>query len=137
MQSNRFDTSALTRALIGFDRLFDAVPTPGGNYPPYNIIKTGENDYSVEVAVTGFSKDEITVTTDRDRLVIAAKSTRKEDPDAVYCYRGLAARDFERHFTLMDHARVTGASIANGLLRVSITRVVPEELKPQTIEITE
>ncbi len=137
-QLARFDTSALNRALIGFDRLFDdmekryanSVP----NYPPYNVLKHDEDHFEIEVAVAGFDKEDISIEVDQNQLTI--KGNRQKDDDASkYLHRGLAARDFERTFTLADYMVVGDAELTNGILRVKITRVVPEALKPRLIAI--
>jgi molecular chaperone IbpA len=140
-QLARFDTTALNRALIGFDRLFNDAERGYANsiqtnYPPYNILKTSDDDYTIEVAVTGFKKDEITVEVAQGQLII--KGTRippSTELDVEYLHRGLAARDFERRFTMADHMEVGDAEVAEGLLRVYIKRIVPEALKPRLITI--
>jgi molecular chaperone IbpA len=141
-QFTRLDTTALNRAMIGFDRMFDDVSkkfanSAQTNYPPYNIIKTGENDYAIEIAVTGFSKDEILVKVEQEQLVISAVSTKEQPTESEYLYRGLAARDFTRGFSLADHVEVVDAIIADGLLTVTLKRVLPEALKPRTITIND
>lgn len=134
----RFDPTALNRALIGFDRLFDDVErrfaNSGNNYPPYNIIKHDENSFEIELAVAGFDREDITVEVDQNQLRISGKRL-KDDDTLVYLHRGLAARDFERIFTLADHMEVGYGEMSNGVLRVKLTRVVPEALKPRLIEI--
>jgi molecular chaperone IbpA len=140
-QLARFDTTALNRALIGFDRLFNDAERGFANsvqnsYPPYNILKTSEDDYIIEVAVTGFKKDEITVELNQGQLIITGiRNNQEGEQDTEYLHRGLAARDFERRFTLADHMEVGDAEVADGLLRVYIKRIVPEALKPRTIAI--
>jgi molecular chaperone IbpA len=139
-QLTRFDTSALNRALIGFDRLFDDVEkrltnTVQPSYPPYNILKTSDNDYVIELAVTGFSRDEIQVDIDRDEITVKATGKEKGDTAMEYLHRGLAIRDFERKFTLAEFMEITSAKVTDGLLRIFITRVVPEALKPRSIQI--
>ena len=139
-QLTRFDITALNRALIGFDQIFNDVErryanSAQPNYPPYNILKTSEHEYTIEVAVTGFAKDEVEVHVDEGQLVIKAESNRDEYAATEYLHRGLAARNFERRFTLADHMEVGEATVADGLLKVYITRVVPEALKPRQIAI--
>jgi molecular chaperone IbpA len=137
----RFDTSnlaQLNRALIGFDRLFNDVErrfaNSTTNYPPYNVIKHDDNNFEIEVAVAGFDKEDITVEVDQNQLCITGRRL-KDDDAAKYIHRGLAARDFERFFTLADHMEVGEAEMTNGILRVKITRVIPEALKPRLITI--
>jgi molecular chaperone IbpA len=135
----RFDTTALNRALIGFDQLFDNVERRfanqvQNNYPPYNVIKHDDNTFEIEVAVAGFDKSDITVEVDQDQLIIKGKKTQAET-EVQYMHRGLAARDFERMFTLAEHIIVGDAELTNGILSVKLTREVPEALKPRLISI--
>ena len=135
----RFDTQALNRALIGFDQLFNDVERRFANqvqtnYPPYNVIKHDDNNFEIEVAVAGFDREDITIEVDQDQLVI--KGNRQKDDDASkYLHRGLAARDFERSWTLAEYMEVGDAELTNGILRVKLTRIVPEALKPRLIAI--
>jgi len=101
----RFDTNALNRALLGFDNLFDNFEQRfanqiNNNYPPYNILKHGEDTYQLEIAVTGFDKSEITVEIDQDQLVVKGERKAVEDAETEYLHRGLAARSFTRSWTL-------------------------------------
>lgn len=135
----RFDPTALNRALIGFDRLFDDVErrfanSANTNYPPYNILQHDEDSYEIEVAVAGFNREDISVEVDQNHLRIVGRRV-KDDDTAKYLHRGLATRDFERVFTLADHMEVGEAEMTNGILRVKITRVIPEALKPRLIAI--
>jgi molecular chaperone IbpA len=135
----RFDTTALNRALIGFDQLFDNVERRfanqvQNNYPPYNVIKHDDNHFEIEVAVAGFDKEDITVEVDQDQLIIKGKKTPVET-EVQYMHRGLAARDFERTWTLADHMQVGEAELTNGILSVKLTRIIPEALKPRLIAI--
>lgn len=139
-QLARFDTSALNRALIGFDRIFDdmerrfANSTQNNNYPPYNVVKHDDDHFEIEVAVAGFDKEDVSIQVDQNLLTI--KGQRQKDEDTTkYVYRGLAARDFERTFTLADYMEVGDAELTNGILRVKLTRIVPEALKPRLIAI--
>ena len=140
----RFDTNTLAhlnRALVGFDRMFDNFDvrfgTTSNNYPPHNVVKTGEDTYRIEVAVAGFNMEEIDVEVDNNELVIKGQSKREDDSEVEYLHRGLARRDFERKFTLVDHVEVTGASIKDGILNVSLKREIPEALKPRKIAISQ
>lgn len=140
-QLARFDTSALNqlnRALIGFDRIFNDFENrfqhSTTNYPPYNVIKHDENSFEIEVAVAGFDREDITIEVDQNQLVIKGRRTKEDDADK-YVYRGLAARDFDRNFTLAEHIIVGDAELTNGILRVKLTREVPEALKPRLISI--
>lgn len=138
----RFDTTALNqlnKALIGFDRLFtERAYTTNPTYPPYNVIKKTENDYEIEVAVAGFTLDEIDVEVNQNQLVIRGKnltSTSVARDEVEYLHRGLAYRDFEKVLTLAEHMQVGEASIKDGVLRVEITRIIPEALKPRKINV--
>jgi len=135
----RFDTTALNqlnRALIGFDRLFtERAYNTNPSYPPYNIIKKSEDNYEIEVAVAGFTLDEIDVEVNQNQLIIKGQRQREDDSDIEYLHRGLAYRDFEKVLTLAEHMHVGEASIKDGVLRVAITRIVPEALKPRKINV--
>ena len=138
MQLRTIDPAALanlSRALVGFDRYFTAPHHQNGNYPPHNIVKYADNSYGIEVAVAGFTKDEITVEVDQDQLTIRGVKDRPTDPDVEYLHRGLAARDFEQTFTLAEYMEVRGAKVDNGMLQIDIQRIIPEALKPRQIEI--
>jgi molecular chaperone IbpA len=125
----------LNRALVGFDRIFnDRFFTNTSNYPPHNIVKYDEHHYGIEIAVAGFNKDEITVEVDQDQLTVKGiKDSASETKE--YLHRGLAARDFEQSYTLAEFMEVRDAEVKDGLLKITIERVVPEALKPRKIEI--
>jgi molecular chaperone IbpA len=127
--------AAMSKALVGFDRYFN-VPIPqNGNYPPHNIVKYSDSDYAIEVAVAGFTKEEVTVEVDQDQLTIRGVMNRPTKGEVEYLHRGLAARDFEQTFTLAEYMIVNGAKVENGMLHIDIQRLVPEALKPRSIEI--
>jgi molecular chaperone IbpA len=137
----RFDTNALNKALLGFDSLFDNFEQRFANqinnsYPPYNILKHSEDSYEIEVAVTGFTPEEITVEIDQNQLVIKGERKRNDDANTQYLHRGLASRDFTRSWTLAEHMEVGEGKIKNGVLTIGLTRVVPEALKPRVLKIT-
>jgi len=135
-----YDLNPLLRSSIGFDRfgrLFeqlsradDTAPT----YPPYNIEKSGEDDYRISMAVAGFTIADIDVTVKENTLIVKADSVAEQE-GATYLHRGIAGRGFERRFELADTIRVTGADIENGLLHIDLVREVPEHKKPRKIEI--
>jgi len=136
------DLTPLYRSTIGFDRLASVLDqvmahdmaAPG--YPPYNIEKTGEDDYRITLAVAGFGEDDLSIEVkDRQLTVTAAKRERETDPQPTYLYRGIAERGFERRFQLADHVHVSGAALENGLLHIDLKREVPEAMKPRTIRI--
>ncbi len=136
----RFDTSALNKALLGFDEIFNNFENRfanqiNNNYPPYNIVKHDENSYELEIAVTGFAKDEVTVEIDQNQLVVKGVRDKSGDTTAEFLHRGLAFRDFTRSWTLAEHMEVGEGSIKNGVLTITLKRVVPEALKPRILKI--
>lgn len=136
----RFDTNALNRALVGFDTLFDNFEQRfanqiNNNYPPYNIIKYDDDRYEIQVAVSGFDKDEITVEIDQNQLTIKGKHLDQTEEDVQYLHRGLASRDFTRTFTLAEHMEVGEGRIKNGILKLELKRVIPEALKPRVLKL--
>ena len=133
------DFSPLFRHSVGFDRmqrLMDAAAHSdnGNGYPPYNIEQLGENGYEVTLAVAGFSEDDIDITLTDRSLVVSGKMD-EGNQERTYLHRGIAGRAFERRFELADHIQVKGAKLENGLLHISLERVVPESEKPRKIEI--
>lgn len=141
-QVMRIDTSAinnLNRALIGFDRIFTDFENrwshSTSNYPPYNICKKADDEFIIEIAVAGFYRDEINIQVDQDQLSIIGKKRSSDKEDIQYLHRGLAARDFERVFTLEAHMIVGDAELENGILTIRINRQIPESLKPRIINI--
>ena len=135
-----FDYSPFYRATVGFDRVFDLLDSVAGQastngYPPYNIEKTGENDYRIVMAVAGFAESELNVTQKENELLVTGQTAPNGENEKQYLYRGIAGRNFERRFQLADHVKVTGAKLANGLLTIELQREIPEEKKPRAIEI--
>ena len=130
---------------IGFDNMFDHFESmfdgdvfniPQVNFPPYNIVKTGDYTYDVELALAGFSKDDITV--DYADNILSVKSIKKDedkkDEDGVL-HRGISKRMFSKTFTIADDVEVKGAELKDGLLKISMERIVPEGKKPRSIDI--
>ncbi|HEX7073181.1 MAG TPA: Hsp20 family protein [Hyphomicrobiaceae bacterium] len=132
------DFTPLYRSTVGFDRvsmlLSHAMQREESGYPPYNIEKCGEDKYRIVMAVAGFSKDDISVIAERNRLTV--RGQLKDRTERTYLHRGIAARSFERHFDLADYIEVEGATMGDGLLIIDLKRELPEELKPRKIEIT-
>jgi len=132
-----FDLAPLYRSTVGFDRLFSMLDgfeaAPG--YPPYNIERTGENDYRITVAVAGFGESELSIVSKENTLTIKGEKQAKEEVNGEVLYQGIAARAFERVFQLAEHVEVKGASIENGLLHVDLVREIPEAKKPRQIAI--
>lgn len=133
-----FDFSPLFRSSVGFDRVFDLLDnasrvSPVDNWPPYDITKTADDEYRVTMAVAGFSQDELTVTQERNLLLVSGE--KAANADTQYLHRGIAGRSFQRRFELADHVRVVGANLANGLLTVDLKREIPEAYKARKIDI--
>ncbi len=135
---NTLDFSPLFRSAIGFDRLArlanTAATTAEASYPPYNIERTGDDSYRLTMAVAGFAPSDLDLVAKDNTLVITGR-VAGDAPKADLLYRGIAGRPFERRFVLADHVVVDGADLVNGLLHVSLKRVVPEALKPRRIPI--
>jgi molecular chaperone IbpA len=135
-----FDLTPLLRSTVGFDRmsqLLDAATRLDDSelsYPPYNIEKTGEDQYRITMAVAGFGLDDLSIVSQENSLVISGKAQQTE-AKRDYLYRGIARRAFQRRFELADHVKVAGASLVNGLLHVELVREVPEARKPRSISI--
>jgi molecular chaperone IbpA len=135
----RYDFSPLYRSTVGFDRLFDMLDQatrvePMTDWPPYNIEKTGEDQYRVTMAVAGFTPEEIQVVQQESTLLISGQKQSSDDSvQVLHC--GIATRAFKQSFNLADHVKITGASLENGLLTIELKREVPEALKPRRIEI--
>jgi len=141
-QLARFDTTALNRALIGFDTLFNDLENRFANqiqtnYPPHNIVKFDNDNYEIQIAVSGFDKDEVTIEVADNQLTIKGEHVEVEAETTVYLYRGLASRNFTRVFPLAEHIVVGDAVIKNGILKIALQRVLPEALKPRSITIKE
>jgi molecular chaperone IbpA len=133
---------ALSRALIGFDTMFDQMErryanSVNNNYPPHNILRLGDNEYAIQVAVTGFDKAEISVTVENNVLMVKGESMTTEYPQEAYLHRGLATRDFVKEFPLAEHIEVVGAETKNGMLIIKLVRNVPESAKPKIIDIVD
>ena len=133
-----FDLAPLYRSTVGFDRLFSMLDgfdasTPG--YPPYNIERTGENDYRISIAVAGFAENELTIESKENTLTVKGEKQQKEEAKGEVLYQGIAARAFERAFQLADYVVVKGANLENGLLHVELVREIPEAKKPRQIAI--
>ena len=131
---------------VGFDDVFDHFESmfdsdfrlPTVNYPPYNIVKTDTNKYDIEVALAGFSKKDIDVSVENGVLTIESKTSDKDeskDEDDNTIYKGISKRYFKRSFTIADDVEINGAELKDGLLKVSMEKIVPESKKLKTIEI--
>ena len=122
---------------IGFNReltrLNHAHKTNSQSYPPYDLLKLDEDTYRISLAIAGFTKDDISVTIDNGTLLIKGEITDVIDAEIVH--KGIAGRKFVRSFALGEYMEVTGADLKDGMLNISIDRIVPEEKKPKTIKI--
>lgn len=131
------DFSPLHRSSIGFERIFNlleaAQQQPTDNWPPFDTVKLADDRYRITMAVAGFKRDEIDISVQENLLII--KGERKNDVDGEYLHRGIAYRPFVRRFELAEHVQVTDAHLADGLLNISLTRELPEAMKPRRIEI--
>ena len=137
-----FDLAPLYRSTVGFDRLFSMLDQVAGfdgtapGYPPYNIERTGENDYRISIAVAGFSEPELSIEAKENTLTIRGEKQAKEEKNGQVLYQGIAARAFERVFQLADYVQVKQATLQTGLLHVDLVREIPEGKKPRTISIS-
>lgn len=113
------------------DKVFNSKPTVA--YPPYNLVKIDDEEFEMEFAVAGFSKDEVSISVDKGVLNI--KAEKVDADERTYLHKGIAARKFARAFTLPEHAQVVNAQMLDGILKLSIMLIVPEEAKPKTIDI--
>jgi molecular chaperone IbpA len=126
------------RSSIGFDRVLEMLEDslryqPDNNYPPYNILRTGENSYRITLAAAGFKPDQISVTVQQNTLIVTGKES--QNPDRDYLHRGIAARPFERRFGLADFVEVKDATFEDGLLQIELGLELPEAMKPKRIEV--
>lgn len=140
-----YDFSPLYRNFVGFDRMANMIDNAatqaaksGTTYPPYNVARLSEDSYRIELAVAGFTVNDIEIETHEGVLTVSGGQTPVAENDAVeYLHRGIAERGFERRFQLADHVRVSSANLTNGLLSISLVREVPEALRPRKIAIND
>jgi molecular chaperone IbpA len=132
-----FDFSPFVRNAIGFEPLFDRLNNwPQDNnegYPPYDIVRRSEDEFQINIALAGFSRDEITITAEANLLTVVGKKDEKEEVE--YLYRGISARAFERRFNLAEYVEVESAAFENGLLHINLVRRIPDKMKPRKIAI--
>lgn len=135
-----FDIPSIHRFGVGFDSLFDDLARmstqPATNYPPYNIIKYSEDQFSIELAVAGFKEGDITIEVDKNVLMVKGEQVSEVDTSFEYLHRGISARSFTRTFNLAEHVEVVNAEVKNGILTIKLERQVPEELQPKRIAIS-
>jgi len=132
---------------VGFDSIFDHfgsmfddnfIDDIQPSYPPYNIVKSGKNTYDIEIALAGFNKKDINVSVENGMLTIETKKedkTSDKDEDGEVLHKGISKRMFKRSFTIANDVKVKGAELKDGLLKVSMEKIVPDEMKLKTIDI--
>ena len=136
-----FDFAPFRRSTVGFDRLFDMLENSNlgqsqENYPPFDLVKKGENEFCIQLAVAGFKADEIDITAQQNVLIVTGRKSDESDQDGGnFIYRGIANRSFERRFALADHIQVRDAHLNDGLLSIDLVREIPEAMKPRKISI--
>jgi molecular chaperone IbpA len=133
-----YDYAPLYRSSVGFDRVFNLLENAQrarsiSDWPPYDIVKTGDDSYRISIAVAGFAQDDLDITFQSNLLTVTGK--KQEASADGYLHRGIAGRPFEHRFELADHVRVNGADLSNGLLSIDLVREIPEALKPRKISI--
>jgi molecular chaperone IbpA len=133
----------LNRFGVGFERMFDKIDETmrinqqgNSNYPPYNTIRLDDDHYTIEIAVAGFKQGEVSIQVEENRLTIDGKNQVDSTDTREFIHRGISGRDFSRIFTLADHVEVTGAKQENGILVISLERIIPVEKKPKQIAIS-
>jgi molecular chaperone IbpA len=136
------DIPEFTKFGIGFNTMFDELhrihsQQSGTNYPPYNVVQISEDEYMISLAVAGFGLDNLTVTKDKNFLIIEGKQHELADTvEPNYLHRGISARDFRREFKLADHVEIDHAHLELGILNIHLKRDIPEAQKPKTIAIS-
>ena len=138
-----FDLPAIHKFGIGFDNLFDDLMRVNAqqgntNYPPYNIVQINDDEYMISLAVAGFGFDNLSVTKDKNFLIIEGKEYDSDSEKIVpnYLHKGISNRDFRREFKLADHVEISNAHLELGILNVHLKREVPEDARPKTIAIS-
>ena len=142
MTLGRISFGPLSQSTLGFDKFFDDVEKlldmdvskTNPSFPPHNIIKLDDTHYVVELAVAGFSKDEIEITTQDGTLTIKGEK-QEGQANVQYLHRGIGTRSFTKQLTIADTVEVKGAEFKDGILRVGLENVIPEAKKPRKIEI--
>ena len=135
------DIPQLHKFGIGFDTMFDELhrihsQQVNTNYPPYNVIQINEDEYMISMAVAGFGPDNLSVTKEKNFLIIEGNQHPTDDVEPKYLHHGISARDFRREFKLADHVEIANAHLELGILNIHLKRDVPEEQKPKTIAIS-
>jgi molecular chaperone IbpA len=135
------DIPQLHKFGIGFDNMFDEIlrmnaQQPNNNYPPYNIVQINEDEYTISIAVAGFGQDELSITKEKNILVVEGKHAETvEEEETKYLHKGISERNFRREFQLAEHVVGIYSTLELGILSIHLKREVPEEQKPMTIAI--
>ena len=133
-----FDFTPFSRSAIGFEHLFDLLKNQTTesveNYPPYDIVRTGDDTFRINLAIAGFAPADIDIMAQQNLLIVSGRKSEGEKVE--YLYQGISARAFERRFNLADYVEVENASFVNGVLQLNLARKVPEAMKPRRIEIS-
>ena len=137
---NHLDIPSIHKFGIGFDSIFEDIhrlATVAGkdNYPPYNVIKIDDDHFAIELALAGIDKEALDIQVDQNQLTISTEKV-ESDEELEYLHKGISQRGFSRSFTLADHVIVQGADMVNGVLKISLERQLPDELKPRKIDIS-
>ena len=137
---NHLDIPQINKFGIGFDSIFEdihrlASVTGKDNYPPYNVIKIDDDHFFIELALAGIPREALDIQVDQNQLTISTEKA-ETDEELEYLHKGISQRGFSRSFTLADHVIVQGADMVNGVLKISLERQLPEELKPRKIDIS-
>lgn len=139
---NTIDLTPLYRNSVGFDRLASLIDnalttdTKTSGYPPYNIEVLGENNYTISLAVAGFSQEELDIQVEKGVLTVSGSKQHTQE-ERKYLHQGIPDQAFERKFNLADYVEVTGADLANGLLNINLVKEIPETMKPKKISINQ
>ncbi len=141
LQVRSLDIPSIQKFAVGFDQMFDELfrqtaVTNSTNYPPYNVVKHSEDKFSIELAVAGFREGDIDIVVEKNQLSVKGEKAIELTENVEYLHRGISARNFYRTWTLADHVEVAGAEVRDGILTISLERVVPEEQKAKKIAIT-
>lgn len=125
---------------IGFDNMFETLASVGHatnvqGYPPYNIVKKDEESFAIEMAVAGFSKEELDVEVKDNKITVVGEKNPTEEETKTYVHKGIGTRKFQKTFSIAEHVVVKGADLENGILIIDLERVIPEEMKPRKIKL--
>lgn len=131
----------IARFAVGFDRIFDELARTAGtlnasNYPPYNIVRTAEQEYDIEIAVAGFEEEELDVELQNGELIVRGENKAESERVGNYLHQGIASRNFTRKFALADNVEVRGASVRNGIMTIKLEVIVPQHEQPKKIAIS-